>query len=1010
MTLADADRPRDQELRFTVHDSPDYFQLKVSVFNDDKKTELIGECWIDLRDIVLPGGGQNDQWFQLNYKGKYAGEIRMEITYYDSRPKPEKPAKMKSSSRPEGESSTIGNPRTVPKRRPLPSDPVTGKPGAPLPAPASPDKVEPQPPRPQPSPNASQPPLVPANYTNAPQAAPVQAYSQPQTYHHHQQQQPYHQPQPYPQQQQQQQQQQYSQQPYPQQPTPPEHQYHGRDPNGYPVPPPRRDVPPPPQHHHVPERPRDHYSEPGYAHSPQHYQPPYDQYAPSLRDMHFPQPSGVNGYEEGRPPPPPVHRVRAGTMPAMNPPHVNGVPPPVMHMRRDTIRNDAYRQSSSDYPGRPTYKAQDPGLPLPAPQYRNDPPPPPPPVRHYSYDSTTYDINRGMQAPVEDVPEPMHHGDPRSSGRWVPQQPYPQTQPPPPHYNTGYDVPPPSNPSPRASMAGMDAPRYGPPPPEPQRHSIPNGYPAPPAHDVPRREPPEYQQPYGRHSEPMLPQQQPYGMPKALTYRNESEDPVRHSVPPIPPSLVPGIDPNIAQEISERLNQDRRQTRQYTQQPIPEPPRGRTMERGYENGGSPATYGAAPPPPPPQNRAPVTYQNGPSTSSVNVVIKSRAYSPMGRDPSPNPAPAPGSTPRSQQTIKRKSVSPRPPTAEDRKISSVPFSPDSYDVLNPKASTAALLDQPVGGGHDYDEETGKIITHDGRRVDPTDHLPMESWAPEPEPKGTKQPSPPPSRQSPVGPQPQPQVQSQASNSGSGSEGRRLIRVGGRPQSMMPVTNTSSSNGFGSDPVKEAPTPPTSTGRNKLQKKAIYRQSTSALPAPVMSGANGSGPSSSTASLTNSVTGTFRRHSGGRELMDHHSQALATISRGQNMLPDNRQPLSRASTFDYPTNDNYSPTGSGGYRGSSSPGRPVSAGSAAPPPLPAKVPLALPAPGQSEGESSEPVMSGALQLHSRSRRFVEGGVDGQLMSLEEELRQIDIGTGRSARRAAAAAAGGYGGYGY
>ncbi|KAK7721863.1 hypothetical protein SLS63_009388 [Diaporthe eres] len=82
----------DQEIRFTVHDSPDYYQLKISVFNDDKKTDLIGETWVDLRDIVVPGGGQNDLWHNLTCKGKYAGEIRIELTYYDTRPKPEKPA------------------------------------------------------------------------------------------------------------------------------------------------------------------------------------------------------------------------------------------------------------------------------------------------------------------------------------------------------------------------------------------------------------------------------------------------------------------------------------------------------------------------------------------------------------------------------------------------------------------------------------------------------------------------------------------------------------------------------------------------------------------------------------------------------------------------------------------------------------------------------------------------------------------------------------------------------
>ncbi|CAD6567230.1 MAG: hypothetical protein ASARMPRED_000555 [Alectoria sarmentosa] len=77
----------DQEMRFTVHDSPDYYQLKVSVFNDDKKTELIGETWIALDQIVVPGGGANDLWHRLNCKGRYAGDLRIELTYYDTRAK-----------------------------------------------------------------------------------------------------------------------------------------------------------------------------------------------------------------------------------------------------------------------------------------------------------------------------------------------------------------------------------------------------------------------------------------------------------------------------------------------------------------------------------------------------------------------------------------------------------------------------------------------------------------------------------------------------------------------------------------------------------------------------------------------------------------------------------------------------------------------------------------------------------------------------------------------------------
>nr|POF01383.1 ingression protein fic1 [Quercus suber] len=110
----------DQELRFTVHESPDYDNLKISVFSEDKRTDLIGEAWLGLTDVVVPGGGKNDVWQSLNYKGKYAGEIRIELTYYDSRPKPEKTAEEQTLEH-QSLSHSDGSSRM--KRRPLPSNP-----------------------------------------------------------------------------------------------------------------------------------------------------------------------------------------------------------------------------------------------------------------------------------------------------------------------------------------------------------------------------------------------------------------------------------------------------------------------------------------------------------------------------------------------------------------------------------------------------------------------------------------------------------------------------------------------------------------------------------------------------------------------------------------------------------------------------------------------------------------------------------------------------------------------
>jgi len=113
---------RDQELRYTVHDSPDYYTLKISVFSEEKRTDLVGEAWVSLKDVIVPGGGKSDIWQGLNCKGKYAGEIRMEMTYYDNRPKPEKGTAEEETA---GIRQSVGSGGRV-KRRPLPTNPNAG--------------------------------------------------------------------------------------------------------------------------------------------------------------------------------------------------------------------------------------------------------------------------------------------------------------------------------------------------------------------------------------------------------------------------------------------------------------------------------------------------------------------------------------------------------------------------------------------------------------------------------------------------------------------------------------------------------------------------------------------------------------------------------------------------------------------------------------------------------------------------------------------------------------------
>ncbi|AEO57107.1 hypothetical protein MYCTH_2302919 [Thermothelomyces thermophilus ATCC 42464] len=998
----------DQELRFTVHDSPDYYQIKVSVFNDDKKTELIGEAWIDLRDIVVPGGGQSDKWHQLGYKGKYAGEVRIEITYYDSRPKPEKPAaKAKPPPPAEAEANptaAAAGPRSVPKRRPLPSDPVTGKPPAP-PQPA-PEQVE-TPPRPQPNPAPV--PHQQAEYNPAP--APV-------------------------------------------------HQHYQQPDQVRELGTPSRRADAPSQQYRTPERHEPYAAQHNQAYNSPHRQQP----GPDRRESYdIPQISDPRAADDDRPPPPPAHRSRTGS----NPPASNSfqATPPTMH--QDVLRSEAHRNSvSGSYPGRPTYKAVDSApAALPSNQYANVDQGPP--ARSYSYDPP-YEPNRTMQATVEDVPESPESTNRRTSGRWPQPQPQPQSQSQP-HLYRDYDMdasPAPLNLSGRGSSESA---RY---PPEPRYQANSNGYPMV-APEIPQRESPDYAPNYGRHSEPSLPLHRSNPEQRlVVTYRGDADEGANdYPVPPVPASLVPGIDPNISQEVSERINQDRRQPNQIRgasqQAMVDTPPRGRSMNDRYGNDPSSTPHSA----PPTQNRSPIVYTNGPSTSSVNVVIKSRAYSPNPpRDPSPNP--------HQQHTIRRKSISPRPPVENERRLSGVPFSPDSYDALNPNASSAALKDA-ASSRPDYREETGKIISHDGREIDPSDHLPMESWAPEPEPKQpTSTTASAPSRPSLSGPHPVP------------ASGRRPLRIAGRPHSMLPTAGSSSSgvtfSGGITDHVESVTSSQpvaSSTGRSRLQKKAAYRQSTSTF-TPVMSGANGPGPGPS------SAPSVIRKSNSGEAL---HQDTSFTAPRPGG--------IPRGSTFDYvidgaATDNHASPHhghGTSGVYGTSpgsqrdlhgrrshsrghSPARgyergydgsghlhqysrsagsingfsaPASTSAPPPPPIPAKVPLALP-PASSSSSSSPPLgsspgsaggMSGALQLHSSSaaRRAGSGMEDGSgyaghgyhhqdgygygvhgggggggggwSLSLEEELRQIDIGTGRSSRKhnAAGYGAGGRQGYG-
>jgi hypothetical protein len=109
------------------------------------------------------------------------------------------------------------------------------------------------------------------------------------------------------------------------------------------------------------------------------------------------------------------------------------------------------------------------------------------------------------------------------------------------------------------------------------------------------------------------------------------------------------------------------------------------------------------------------------------------------------------SPDSRIVPKRKAVSPQPaPGQGEKRLSVVPFGPDSYDVFNPSSPLSESVSGPenryetpeqakeAARQHEVQKlrDQGPIIGNDGRVIDPSDHLPLDTWAPEPERKNRK----------------------------------------------------------------------------------------------------------------------------------------------------------------------------------------------------------------------------------------------------------------------------------
>lgn len=700
-------------MRFTVHDSPDYYQLKVSVFNDDKKTELIGETWVSLDKIVVPGGGQNDLWHHLNCKGRFAGEIRIELTYYDTRPKEEKvegkhqetPVQNAHEQTKEG----IGGPRQPKpvKRRPLPADPT--------------QSVAPQ-----------------AAILEYPQPSPV-TYTPPPSNHHT---------------------------PNPQVQHASQSIEHRRDPSPLSKPGYQHldaeDLASPVVYNRygqelyqeslgrtslggselLPLQYNDVNSQSDMDASRMNYTlknsmswhngPPrgqaHDQslllekesYRAEESPSHTPHLQRYN-VDDIQPAGLPQHHHDAYGMelarasPSM--PQQHSTPEAYPNTSIQSISQKTHRSSfsSSQRYDTPTryHSISANGDPWPSPAQDEDGPPPPPPIHRNSGNISSQQQPERNHSIV--APAPLNVRNHRGSASGSPLAHLQST----PSYS-GY-IPSPSSSNPQSVSQ--------------------------PAASVPS---------HISHSQPS----------RQRSQLNLAQVPAADFVYAIPPSLVPGYEPSVAEEVSERLLDERRSTtrrsitaepygshqpfpaRQSVSEPLPQyqslPTRTSQLEShpSYYEGSQQQQQ-----PLPSRSSQSQSYPSPRNDHNKHVRLQDMTRERMSHSSSA-PIFESGPVKPDPRTPMRKSVSPAPerPPGE-RGTSAVPFSPDSYESFNPSLSAASSInlsgpqyktpEQARDAFHEREREArlseGPIIDSDGKVIDPSDHLPTDTWAPEPEPK-------------------------------------------------------------------------------------------------------------------------------------------------------------------------------------------------------------------------------------------------------------------------------------
>ena len=683
-------------MRFTVHDSPDYYQLKVSVFNDDRKTEMIGETWVPLEKIIIPGGGQNDLWHQLNCKGRFAGEIRIELTYYDTRPKEPKLEDRRQSSTVDGTldqqregSVGLSGPRQPKplKRRPLPADPTMSDPTRSSPQPYTPPPSNeflpsPQQQSPSPSPAASMDPTTPLNH-NYQQFDPRASPSNLRDYDHV---------------------------------VSGTEKVYGQAPE------------------YIPSNGHGYVDEAGLTGNGFANDNRQSSYAQNEDEMqrYSPYSNGPFSIHESAPSP-----------------SAHNYDYPVDD-RKNPARYEVRPIPQPTPAGRELYDSSRP-KPAPLPQHASMPD-----VRGYQDFMSTGQQYHRTSLPNIDKSEhlvPHHSSLDESRGAHTSSKPPMDIESPPPppvHRSSGLQ----STPHSHSRVHAESYPPISGPPPLNIRNAR-NSISASPLSQVQTNTPNgiyhSSHSPSARTIPQAIPSRPPhssYSQPdRRRSPEHFSTSPIRDFNQSTPLSLVPGYDPRIAEDESERLMFENQSSTRQASEPAPQ----------YQAFAVHNTQSRAHPSP----RYSGQEQHRP-LNDANARRPHRASAPVTIRPEVSPE---------TRTPLRKSVSPQPESApHERQQPSVPFGPDSYDVFNPSLNEAVDVnssgpkystpEESREAIHQHEREAklaeGPIIGTDGRVIDPSDHLPAETWAPEPE---TKPPKKKPEitvrfRRSPAGAQPMP----------------------------------------------------------------------------------------------------------------------------------------------------------------------------------------------------------------------------------------------------------------